>query len=140
MAAPGRSLKVFTLRYELSDDPFARECMRQLNAKLLEAGLSRRGLMEQLESMVAAMRMELDREELRGVAPAPPGSQQHRMPDMAALMLDPDMSEAMEDPHVLAIVQKCAANPALIASYAAQPKIYALLKALFGDPGQPPGR
>jgi hypothetical protein len=61
---------------------------------------------------------------------------------MAALMLDPDMSEAMEDPHVLAIVQKCAANPALIAGYAAQPKVYALLKALFGDPGQPgpPGR
>ncbi len=87
------------------------------------------------------MRAELDREELRGVAPASAGSSQSRMmPDMAALMLDPEISAAMDDPKVIAVVQRCANNPALVREYADQPGVYRLLKALFGDPEQAQGQ
>ncbi len=39
------------------------------------------------------------------------------MPDMAELMNDPDIREAMADPSVVAILQKCMSDPAQIMEY-----------------------
>ena len=110
--------------YEMSDDPYARECMRRLNAQLLEAGLTLRGMTTQFDALLGTMRADLDAEARRGVSPAPAGGSRAAvqgggwgaagMPDMAALMADPDIREAMADPSVVAVLQQCMADPTQI--------------------------
>ncbi len=106
----------------MSDDPFAKECMRRLNAQLLEAGLTLRGMTTQFDSLLGVMRSDLEDEARRGVAPA--GDERAAvkggawgaagMPDMAKLMADPDIREAMADPSIVAVLQSCMADPAKI--------------------------
>ena len=106
----------------MSDDPYARECMRRLNAQLLEAGLTLRGMTTQFDALLGTMRADLDAEARRGVSPAGAGRAAVQgggwgaagMPDMAALMADPDIREAMADPSVVAVLQQCMADPAQI--------------------------
>ena len=110
----------------MSDDPFAKECMRRLNAQLLEAGLTLRGMTTQFDSLIDFMRRDIEAEARRGVAPATGDSRaavqggawgSGGMPDIAKLMADPDIREAMADPSVVAVLQKCMADPSQIMQY-----------------------
>lgn len=134
-------LKIFTMRYSLSDDPVARESLRRLNAQLLEAGMTLTSLQERLAQTVTAMRSALELEMNRGISAAPPGDSRSAvqggpfgaggMPDMGKLMADPDIAEAMADPRVMGILQRVIADPSAINQYADDPKIRKLLLAMF---------
>jgi hypothetical protein len=134
-------LKIFTMRYSLSDDPVARESLRRLNAQLLEAGMTLTSLQERLAQTVTAMRGALEQEMARGISAAPPGDSRSAvqggpfgsggMPDMGKLMADPEIAEAMADPRVMGILQSVIADPSSISKYADDPKIRKLLLAMF---------
>jgi hypothetical protein len=107
----------------MSEDPYARECMRRLNAQLLEAGLTLRGMTQQFDMLIGTMRQDLEVEARRGVAPAGGGARSAvqggawgaaGMPDMARLMADPDIREALNDPKIVAVLQQCMADPSQI--------------------------
>ena len=134
-------LKIFTMRYSLSDDPVARESLRRLNAQLLEAGMTLTSLQERLAQTVTAMRATLEQEMARGISAAPPGESRSAvqggpfgaggMPDLGKLMADPEIAEALSDPRVMGILQKVLQNPSTISDYADDPKVKKLILAMF---------
>jgi hypothetical protein len=96
--------------------------MRRLNAQLLEAGLTLKGMTTQFDSLLITMRRDLEAEAKRGVAAGPDGRAAVQggpwgsggMPDLGKLMADPDVREAMADPKVVGILQACMADPSQI--------------------------
>jgi Domain of unknown function (DUF1825)/STI1 domain len=133
-------LKIFTMRYSLSDDPAARESLRRLNAQLLEAGMTLQSMQDRLAETVRVMRQQLEIERARGVAAAPPGDSRSAiqgMPDLAEMMKDPDIVEAMQDPRVVGILQQCIADPSRMNEYANDEKVRKLILAMFRS--QKPG-
>lgn len=135
-------LRIFTKRYELSDDPEAKEGLRRLNAQLLEAGLTLNSMYQRLKETTQMMRTALDAEEKRG-----PDLQQEGkgtawaqgafggkgMPDMAKLMEDPQVFAALQEPDVIAAMQDIMANPQNSYKYADNEKIRYLMLKFFGS-------
>mmetsp|Transcript_5749 Transcript_5749/g.35741 ORF Transcript_5749/g.35741 Transcript_5749/m.35741 type:complete len:267 (+) Transcript_5749:34-834(+) len=135
-------LRIFTKRYELSDDPEAKEGLRRLNAQLLEAGLTLSSMYQRLKDTTQMMRTALDAEEKRG-----PDLQQEGkgtawaqgafggkgMPDMAKLMEDPQVFAALQEPDVIAAMQDIMANPQNSYKYADNEKIRYLMLKFFGS-------
>ena len=92
----------------MSDDPYARECMRRLNAQLLEAGLTLRGMTTQFDALLGTMRADLDAEARRGVAVHPDGELRH-----ALVRLQREVGDALDARDALDALDALAALAAL---------------------------
>lgn len=135
-------LRIFTKRYELSDDPEAKEGLRRLNAQLLEAGLTLNSMYQRLKDTTQMMRTALTAEEIRGpelhtegkgTAWAQGAFGGKGMPDMAKLMEDPQVFAALQEPDVIAAMQDIMANPQNSYKYADNEKIRYLMLKFFGS-------
>jgi hypothetical protein len=107
-------LNLFTTRFRWSDDPFAKEATRRLDAQLAEAGMSFDGLKQMLEQSLHTMRQQVDMEERLGPAAVAQANQSYSgskgPPDIASLMDDPQFMRAMEDASALAAYQEAMKN------------------------------
>lgn len=127
-------MKVFTTRYQLSNDSYAQEMIKRLNEQLEEVGLTIDTMYSGLVNTTEAMKKMLEEEERLGaeVVYKEPASRMGEMPDFAKLMDDPEMAEILRDPEILKIMQKCVQSPAEFQRAAeTNPKIRKILVKLF---------
>ena len=61
------------------------------------------------------------------------------MPDLTALLQDPELLQAFQDPEVAAAFQDISTNPANISKYQNNPKIQKLMKKMAQKFDAPPG-
>jgi len=132
-------MKVFTTRYQLSDDSYAQEMIRRLNEQLGEAGLTIDTMYEGLLNTTEAMKQMLEEEERLGAEMVyrEPATRMNELPDFAKLMEDPEMAEILRDPEILKIMQKGIQSPEEFQRAAeGNPKIMKILMKLMQNMDQ----
>lgn len=88
-------VKIFTKRYELMDDPFARESVNRFKRQLLEAGLNYDSFIEYMEESLKMMRRTVETEREQGPVEGTHSKAQYfdpsrNMDNFAELLEDPE--------------------------------------------------
>eukprot|EP00850_Spirogloea_muscicola_P015120 SM000113S24076 [mRNA] locus=s113:453200:454834:+ [translate_table: standard] len=134
-------LRIFMMRYQLSDSPEAKQVIHRFNVQLLEAGLNTQVMYEQLEACLQQMRNIVDGEaqlDVGGRAQLTLGLQQAvgqrpaEWPNLVELMKDPEFTSALDEPEALAAVKAVLEDPQNYTKYVGNPKIASLLMKIFG--------
>ena len=128
-------LQVFTMRYRLSDDPYAQKMVGQLQAQMQAVGLTIDTVGTELGKTMEGMRKDIEQEERLGASIVNDDghmSQMGRLPDFGKLLENPEMAELYRDPEVFRLMQKCVQNPEKFKTEGANnPKVQRIIEIIM---------
>lgn len=126
-------LEVFLKRYELSDDPYAKEQLKSLGDSLdVKLGTDLKGVLVELREVLALVKTMTSREEEGFTSAAPEGK---TLPEMEEFMKDEKLVELLQKPEVAQALREMVDDPTSAERHKNNPEVAEAVERLFGKAG-----